>query len=411
MKTTSATPIRRYDLDWLRVLMIVFVFVFHASRFFDTEFWHVKNATTYEGVDIWIAALGNWLMPMIFIVSGASMFLALDRGRANRRPSGTRSGFFLVFAKDKALRLGVPLIVGIFTHVMLQVYLEKITHQEFFGTFWEFIPTYFKGWYGFGGNFAWMGLHLWYLLMLLVFALALYLLLVWLCGPARMALDALTRFLSLPGAMYLLAAPTILAVVLLDPQSLLGRRVWGGWSLAAHAWFFIAGFVVLSSEPLQARIKQWRWVSSGLGVLIMAGLVAFNQARGDPLFGTTDWAIFWGLLGLCSWTWIMVWLGHGMQGLNFSTPFLRYANEAVLPFYVMHQSVLLVVGYFVVRWPVSDLAKFLIIGVGSLAIILGFYEFAIRRVNVLRFLFGMRPLSAKAPVPSTTAAPKPTASA
>jgi hypothetical protein len=103
----------------------------------------------------------------------------------------------------------------------------------------------------------------------------------------------------------------------------------------------------------------------------------------------------------------MAWLGYGMHGLNRNTPFLRYANEAVLPFYVMHQSVLLVVGYFVVRWPVSDLAKFLIIGFSSLGIILGVYEFAIRRVNVLRFLFGMRPLPAKGDIATATPKPSP----
>jgi hypothetical protein len=292
---------------------------------------------------------------------------------------------------------------------MLQVYLEKTTHQQFFGSFWQFIPFYFKGWYGFGGNFAWMGLHLWYLLMLFVFSLVFYPLFVLLLEPARRGLDALTRFLSLPGAMYLLAVPTMLTIIFLDPQSPLGRRDWGGWGIAAHAWFFIAGFVVMSSEQLQARIKQWRWVSTGLGLLIVAGLVAFNQARGDPLYGTTDWAIFWGLLGLGSWTWIMVWLGHGMRGLNFTTPFLRYANEAVLPFYVMHQTVLLAVGYFVVRWPVSDLAKFLIIGLGSLGIILMIYEFAIRRNRVLRFLFGMRPIPKQKSVPAPAATMKPAA--
>ncbi len=409
MKTNAPTSIRRYDLDWLRVLLILCVFVFHDSRFFDTAFWHVKNVTTYEWMDIWIAFLGSWLMPMIFIVSGASAFLAMGKKAAGGATPRTKANGFLFFAKDKLLRLGVPLVVGIFTHVMFQVYLEKTTHQLFFGSFWQFIPEYFKGWYGFGGNFAWMGLHLWYLLMLLVFSLVFYPLFALLRGPARRQLAALTRFLSLPAAMYLLALPTVLTVIFLDPQSLFGRRDWGGWGMAPHAWFFIAGFIILSSEQLQARIKQWRWVSTGLGVLIVAGLVVFNSARGDPSYGTTDWAIFWGLLGLGSWTWIMAWLGHGMRSLNFTTPFLRYANEAVLPFYVLHQSVLLTVGYFVVRWPVSDLAKFVIIGVGSLGIILGIYEFAIRRNNVLRFLFGMRPLSKQKDVQpaATTVKPAP----
>jgi hypothetical protein len=101
-------------------------------------------------------------------------------------------------------------------------------------------------------------------------------------------------------------------------------------------------------------------------------------------------------------------LGHGMQRLTFTNPFLRYANEAVLPFYVMHQSVLLAIGFYVVKWPIPDLAKYIIIGVTSFAVIIGLYEFLIRRHNSLRFLFGMRPLPkqpAGAAVPGTTPEP------
>jgi hypothetical protein len=71
--------------------------------------------------------------------------------------------------------------------------------------------------------------------------------------------------------------------------------------------------------------------------------------------------------------------------------FLTYANEAVLPFYIMHQTVLLVIGYYVTRWHIPDLLKFVTISGSSFTLIVGVYEFLIRRVNVLRVLFGMKP--------------------
>ena len=150
---------RRYELDWLRVLAILAVFVFHSSRFFDTGNWHVKNPTTYFGVQVWITFLANWLMPLIFCISGASLFYSAGSRSASR------------FVVDKVRRLLVPLIVGVFTHAMFQVYLERVTHYQFRGSFWDFIPHYFEGWYGFGGNFAWMGMHLWYLLVLFLYSL------------------------------------------------------------------------------------------------------------------------------------------------------------------------------------------------------------------------------------------------
>ena len=84
-------------------------------------------------------------------------------------------------------------------------------------------------------------------------------------------------------------------------------------------------------------------------------------------------------------------LGLAAQHLRFGHPFLASANEAVLPFYVLHQTVLLTVGSFIVRWAVPDLAKWASIALISLPLCLGLYWFVIRPVNLLRFLFGMKP--------------------
>jgi glucans biosynthesis protein C len=170
--SAQTTSNRCYDLDWLRVLLIGCVFIFHSGRFFDTGGWHVKNAETFFGVQVWTTFLANWMMPAIFVVSGASLFFAL--GGSNGK-----------FIKDKVLRLLVPLVVGAFTHVAVQVYLERVTHHQFTGTFFEFLPQYFNGLYGLGGTFAWMGLHLWYLLVLFVFSILPLPLFRWLTGRGR----------------------------------------------------------------------------------------------------------------------------------------------------------------------------------------------------------------------------------
>ena len=69
---------------------------------------------------------------------------------------------------------------------------------------------------------------------------------------------------------------------------------------------------------------------------------------------------------------------------------LRQAQNAQLPFYIMHQTVLLTIGYYVTRWPIPDLLKFVIISGGSFLYIAVAYEFVIRRVNLLRVAFGMK---------------------
>ena len=81
-----------------------------------------------------------------------------------------------------------------------------------------------------------------------------------------------------------------------------------------------------------------------------------------------------------------------MKHLAFANRTLAYTGEAVLPFYILHQNVLLWVGFFVVDWAVPDLAKYLIITTSSLLIVMLLYEYLVRRFNALRFLFGIRPL-------------------
>jgi peptidoglycan/LPS O-acetylase OafA/YrhL len=126
--TLETTPSRRYDLDWLRVFVILAVFFFHSGRFFDQMSWHVKSASVYAGVQAWSMFMMSWLMPLIFVISGASLFHAIGRGSVTG------------FIRDKVLRLLVPFAVGMFTHVAFCVYLERISHNQFIGSFITFYP-------------------------------------------------------------------------------------------------------------------------------------------------------------------------------------------------------------------------------------------------------------------------------
>ena len=370
---------RVYYLDWLRVLAILTIFIFHSGRFFDLEDWHVKNPTTYFGMNVWTYFLAAWIMPLVFVISGASIFYALGKGGAGK------------FIKDRALRLLVPLLVGDCTHIALQVYVEYRFSGRFGGSFWAFLPHYFDGLRDFGGNFAWTGLHLWYLLVLFVFSLVLLPLFLWLKGGSgRHLLDGLAGFLAKPGAVYLLALPGTLLVPYLNPDGFLTSRDWGGWGLPVYIPLFLAGFLFVSHEGLQVRIRRQRWFSLAAGIVIFIILLAVAITQGDLVFRTPAYTLFWVLFSLFSWCFVLAILGFGMQHLTFNAPFLSYANEAVLPFYIMHQTVIVCVGYFVVRQAIPDLLKFVIIAVSSFAIIAALYEPLIRRINVLRFAFGMK---------------------
>ena len=69
---------------------------------------------------------------------------------------------------------------------------------------------------------------------------------------------------------------------------------------------------------------------------------------------------------------------------------LKYTNEAVLPFYILHQTVIVTIGFYIAYWDASVAVKYLIISTSSFAVIVFLYDLVSRRVNWLRFLFGMR---------------------
>jgi glucan biosynthesis protein C len=368
---------RRYDLDWLRVFAILTVFIYHSGRFFNSDDWHVKNPNTYFGMDVWETILANWMMPLLFLISGASIFYALGKGGVGK------------FIKDKVLRLVVPLItMGIIIFGVVQMYLEALTHGQFSGSFFEFIPQYFQP-----SIFESWGVHLWYLKMLFIFCLVFLPLLLWLKrGSGQGTLTRIGNILASPGAAYLLALPTILCLILTDREGYWGDLGWGGGSILTHATFFLSGFLIVSHEGLQKNIQRFRWLSLALVVILLITIFSLYMVYGEPSFGSLLYAPFFALWGLWSWSWVLAILGFGMKHLNFNKPILSHANEAVLPFYILHQPTLLVIGYFVVQWAIPDLAKWMIVFVSSFAIIMVLYELTVRRFNVMRVLFGMKPL-------------------
>jgi Acyltransferase family len=373
MPTETNSSSRRYEMDWLRVFSILAVFVFHSCRFFDQEDWHVKSATTYSSVQGWIIFLDTWLMPLMFAISGASLFYAVGKGTVFQ------------FIRDKVLRLFVPLMVGMFTHAALGVYLERITHHQYSGSFFGFYPHYFEGLYGFGGNFAWMGLHLWYLLVLFIFSVVFLPVFYLFKGNARSLLSKLGNFLSKGGALLILLIP-------LGFSARFAPRIFGAWPTSAYLLFLFYGFIIFSHDRLQAHIRQMRIFYLGLASVVTL-IMVWKFGYLLPPNGTQS-RLYFGLgFIVSSMGWILTFIGFALKYSTRNGPFVKYANEAILPFYVMHQTVLLCLGYLILPLQIPDFFKWLFTAICSFAVILGLYELAVRRFNILRILFGMKALS------------------
>ena len=120
----------------------------------------------------------------------------------------------------------------------------------------------------------------------------------------------------------------------------------------------------------------------------MSELTKINPG-GEPF--SLSFVLFETVMSIGRLTWIIFVLSMGAKYLDFNKDVLAYGNQAVLPFYIFHQTILLCVGWFVIRWNIGILPKYLIIALVSSALIMALYDLLVRRFNVMRFFFGMRP--------------------
>jgi glucan biosynthesis protein C len=382
----TKTVQRRYDLDWLRVLAFTAVFFYHCGRFFDGSYWHVKNSTTSALVDTLKGIFDLWGMPLIFLISGASIFFAL-------RPGGA-----LRFLRARVLRLLVPLAFGILVLGPPQIYLERLTHAEFQGSFLEFLPMYYRDWRVYGGNFAWSGVHLWYLEYLFLFTIVLLPLFAVLKRPTGQRMTgSLARLSARPGAIFLWVLPAVLLIILGDPYGLMRPAPTEDVGRLFFAPFVIYGFLVFSDLRIQQAIIRQRRIALVLALLLILAIPRISGLlEEDPSFLIYALGIL--LVGVLMWSCILTVLGYGMRYLTANHRLLAYANESVLPFYILHQPVILILGYFIIAQPLSILAKYLIIAPLAFATTLGLYEYGVRRANLVRWIFGL-----KAPKPAPPA--------
>jgi len=386
MKNTPVTSGRLYYLDWLRVLGMFGIFFFHNARFYDSfTDWTVKNATTNLGATMLIAIMSNFIMPLFFLVSGAAVYYALRSRKAGQ------------FVQERSLRLLIPLIFGMLIIVAPQAYFGAVSHGEMTGgynflqIYWLYLQTL--------PDLNWF--HLWYLAYLLVFSLvALPVFVNWKGGKS--VISRMATALNNPWA-WLAALVLLLAVVdiFLDPGGYWGDRTQANFSRVAYLLFFIAGYLIFANARIMEAIEKLRWWSLGAGIAGLAcGALFFYDILIDreAYFGSGGFAASQIVMAIVTWGWLFAFLGLAKRYLNSTNRFLAYANEAVLPFYILHQTVIISIGFCVVQWNMHAGLKYLMISTTSFIGIMLIYELLVRRVNVFRFLFGMRTVRTAQPM-------------
>jgi surface polysaccharide O-acyltransferase-like enzyme len=158
--------------------------------------------------------------------------------------------------------------------------------------------------------------------------------------------------------------------------------------------FFVIGYLVISEERLRQAVRRDWPVTLTVGTLAFLGAAVISFSTGELDIESAprhvlDFA-WWGLFAVCGWCWTAFTLFIGMRFLNFSNRLLRYGQEAIVPFFVVHQPVIIAIAYFVVQLNAALVPKLLLVVIGSFLASLALYQLVIRRVGVLRVAFGMK---------------------
>jgi glucan biosynthesis protein C len=399
-------PARRGELDLLRALVVVGLVYFHTAVIFGGGEFPVKAAVENRAATVFLAFGATWGMPLLFVISGMGIWYSLR----SRSPKA--------FVRERLRRLLVPLVVGVLTLVPLQVYLglrrsgQGGSFASFYRRFVDVRPSL---------DFPFVVKaapdarvfetgHLWFLVCLLAFSLVLLPGLALLRRPPGTRLvGRLGGLLARPGAVFLLALP--LAAVELPLGSEVGL---GAWNRYSYALLLAYGYLAAADARIgEAFRRQWRPAMASGVLLFVAGgsMYAAAAGHGDPFTGTDPLSIAFRLLkSIDGWLWVVAILGLArsrlarrpkqvarrpsagrIDGASVVGRLGAYANDAVLPFYVLHETIIVVIAYYVLPWKIGALAQFLLISLTSLAATLLVYDLGIRRAPITRFLFGLRP--------------------
>ena len=406
--TTSLPLARRHDLDWLRILAFGLLILFHVGMYYTSWDWHVKSPAASTAIEPLMRLTAPWRLALLFFVSGCATAFLHAKGRAG-------------FAKLRTQRLLVPLAFGIWAVVPPQSWAEVVEKVGYAGSFADFWQLYAVGYGGFcrGGdclrlptwNHLWFVAYLWCYTM--VAALAWW-------GAAKAGSNVIDRCGAalgrrLQGAGLLLwpvawLALMRVAMVARFPDT---HALVDDWY--AHALYFsafAAGLLLARDAGFWDAVLRQRWIALGVALATWAAVATyfgvFDDAHAPPEWLRQAQRVAYAANQWCA---IVAALGFARRWNPGDSPARRYLTEAVFPFYIVHQTAIVLLAHALKPAALAPLAEAALLVASTAAICVASFEI-VRRVGWLRPLFGLGPRdNARQPcLSSTPCAPGPVAS-
>ena len=368
------------------MLIVYGIVVFHVALVFSFGTWLVSNHERSVILSAFDGFCFPWGIPAMFLIAGADAWF------------GLRSHSLADFLRRRLLRLVVPLVPGLLVLSPLQRFVTSANPPPSIDKLGEFYVGFFRNF-----HFSWTlqfisqyWLHLWFLAYLFAITLVCAPVLVWLRRPAGRRLTSMVvTIASRRGGLLLLAAPLLLTQIVLRPKF----PAYQDWAdVATYTIAFLLGAMFFSDRRFESAIvAQIRWLlATGVAATLAIGAMTYfthiepagdaHAQLGIQIAESIPWSLF-------IWAWLLAVLYLGVRWLNHPNRAQHYAQESVLPVYVIHHPVVLVLASFVVTWNLGVWPKFLFLLTAVTALTFLIYEFGVRRWSVMRLLFGLSPMS------------------
>lgn len=363
---------RRYDIDWWRVIAILAVYLHHIGMPFNGDDFHIMNSESSKVLDDIMVFFEQLRLPLLFLISGVGTMFAFSK----------RS--WIQFLKERSYRLLIPFVFGVLVIVPPQTYFEDINAFDSYGQFYSQILSNMEV------NHLWFIENLFYISILSIpFILFLR------AGRSSKIRGLIENSSSNRYRILLWLVPLLLIKIISKiyfPEN--STSIENLSSTLFYGYFFMSGILMAACPKLWEFFKSYRRTNLYIAVtaaLIFYGYYYFPQTISSKYLDiSTRWAIWHGVTSLVSGSVIIVLLGYGQIWFNKQSKILTKANEAIYPFYILHQTVIIIIAYYIVKLDMSIAIKIMLLLISTFPITFILYRFLVYPFKLTRILFGMK---------------------
>lgn len=352
----SEVAMRRNYLDNIRIIVILLLFPYHTFMI-----WNNYGAKFYiwEGNSNILSSLlvlvSAWIMPILFVIAGMSTRYSLRKRNIKQ------------FIIERIKRIFVPFISGLILFVPFQTLYARKFFFNYDGSLLDnlcYFFTHFSDLNGYDGMFTFG--HLWFLLYL--FIISLITLLVIKKWPFN-KVNSIINKVNIMGII-LLFIPIFISYYIGD---------FGGQSIGKYMLLYLLGYYLFSDDFIEKLVLHKKIILSLFGVSQILLFILYFKYNyyGDLLVNFVGW------LGILSCIII------GNLFLNKENKFTNYFKRASFPMYILHQTILVFIGYYVLMDIDNVVLQINIIIFGSLILTIMIYEIN-SRIPIIKNIIGVK---------------------